>query len=103
LTGDSDDVITADVDNFGDITTPTTVDLGQGENRLILRDGFSISAGELSSLDFTVNTVDNAQTLELVNVDLNGTASLGLDGVSALETLELRNFDCNGNDLSING
>ena len=103
LTGDGDDVITADVDNFGDITTPTTVDLGQGENRLILRDGFSISAGELSSLDFTVNTVDNAQTLELVNVDLNGTASLGLDGVSALETLELRNFDSNGKDLSING
>ena len=103
LTGDGDDVITADVDNFGDITTPTTVDLGQGENRLILRDGFSISAGELSSLDFTVNTVDNAQTLELVNVVLNGTASLGLDGVSALETLELRNFDSNGNDLSING
>lgn len=116
LTGAGDDVITANVDNFGALAgepitdVVTTVDLGDGNNRLILRDGTtalsSINAGELSLLDFSVNQVDNAQTLELINVWLSNNATLNLAGVNDLETLELRGFNYSGsnnNDLTIQG
>lgn len=117
LTGNGDDTITAAAANFSADTTPpaTTVDLGEGNNRLILEDSFEtqpdgtytgggiIDSAELSALDFTLGPVSGVQTLELVDVELDGGASLALDGVGGLETLVFRDFDADGNDLSING
>lgn len=117
LTGDGDDQITAAAANFSADTPATTLDLGDGNNRLILEDTFDTQSGggtytgggvidsdELSALDFTFGPVSNVQTLELVDVDLDGNASLALNGVGGLETLEFRDFDTDGSsNLLISG
>lgn len=114
LTGDGDDVITASAATFSADTPATTLDLGLGDNRLVLEDSFEtqpvgtytgggvIDSDELSALDFTLAPVSNVQTLELVDVELGGNASLNLDGVGGLETLVLPNFEnLGGDDLFI--
>jgi len=114
LTGAGDDAITAAVANFSAETPATTVNLGAGENRLILEDTFQVAGGtytggglidsdELSAIDFTLAPVSNVQTLELVGVDINGDASLALEGVGGLETLVFNGFDNAGDDLTVTG
>lgn len=110
LTGDGDDMIAMSAASFSADTSPTSVDLGMGDNSLILVDNFEttpdgtytggglIDSGELSALDFTLAPVMNVQTLELVDVDLGGDASLDLDGVGGLETLVFSDFDNGGGD-----
>lgn len=105
LTGAGDDAITAAASNFTAGTEATTVDLGLGNNVLTLNDNPGnnvIDSGELSALDFTLGTVSNVQTLELVGVELGGDASLDLDGVGGLETLVFTGFqNVGGDDLLI--
>ncbi|MCA1807454.1 MAG: hypothetical protein LC687_06380, partial [Actinobacteria bacterium] len=117
LTGPGDDIITAAAANFSADTPPTTVNLGAGDNRLVLEDlfetqptgtytgGGEIDENEISALDFTLAPVSNVQTLELVDVDIDGDASLALEGVGGLETLVFNEFDntVSGDDFAITG
>ena len=101
---------------FSADTAATTLNLGAGDNRLILVDSFEtnppgtftggglIDSDELSALDFTLGPVSNVQTLELRAISLDGDATLALEGVGGLETLALRDFNNGGGwDLSISG
>lgn len=113
MTGVGADAIRVAAATFSVDTPATTVDLGAGDNRLILEDtvntniysgGGVIDNLELSALDFTFAPVSNVQTLELFDVQLFNDAILNMDGISAdLQTLEFTNDLANGGDVGLAG
>ncbi|GAA5056646.1 hypothetical protein GCM10023208_21440 [Erythrobacter westpacificensis] len=107
LTGDGDDVLVVDAAVFSTGTSaPTTLDMGEGENRLILEgeSGGQFSGLTYENLDFTLAPVSNVQVLELDTIDVDSDTVIDLEGIGGLEELDLDSLATDGtDDLTIVG